>query len=181
MPRTVRTGSESRIYHVGTRGNNRRDIYLDESDRLAFEHLLAKAVREYRWALQAYCLMGHHYHLLVHADLGDLSTGMRVLNGSYAKSFNKHHRRTGHLFGERFWSEAIELEEHLLECSRYIANNPVRSGFCSRPEGWRWGSYRAIAGFDPAPSYLAVDSTLSLFAEAPGPAAHRFRAFVVDR
>lgn len=181
MPRTVRTGGESRIYHLVTRGNNRRDIYVDESDRLAFELRLAMVVREYEWMLLAWCLMGHHYHLLVQADLDDLSAGMRVLNGSYAKSFNKRHRRTGHLFGERFWSEAIEREEQLLECIRYIANNPVRSGYCSRPEGWQWGSYRAIAGFDPAPSYLEVGATLSLFGDELGRATHRFRAFVADR
>ena len=106
------------MYHVGTRGNNRRDIYLDASDRLAFTLLMAKVVREYEWTLQAYCLMGHHYHLLVQADLDDLSTGMRVLNGTYAKAFNRRHLRTGHLFGERFWSDPINRHEHLLECSR---------------------------------------------------------------
>ena len=181
MPRTARMPGESHTYHVSTRGNNRTDIYLDESDRLAFQLLLAKVAREHRWTLQAYCLMGHHYHLLVHADLDDLSTGMRVLNGSYAKSFNKRHRRSGHLFGERFWSDAIDREEHLLECCRYIANNPVRSGFCSLPELWRWGSYRAIAGFEPAPPYLAVGPTLSLFGQESNRAASRFRAFVADR
>ncbi len=181
MPRTRRIGGESRTYHVGTRGNNRGDIYLDASDRLSFTLLMAKVVREYDWALQAYCLMGHHYHLLVHADLDDLSTGMRVLNGAYAKAFNRRHRRTGHLFGERFWSDPIDRDEHLLECSRYIANNPVRSGFCGSPEAWRWGSYRALAGFEPAPSYLETDATLCLFGAESGAAIHGFRSFVADR
>ena len=181
MPRTARSSGESRIYHVGTRGNNRSDIYIDEGDRLAFELLLAKVVREHKWTLQAYCLMGHHYHLLVHADLDDLSMGMHLLNGAYAKAFNKRHGRVGHLFSERFWSDTIDREEHLLECTRYIANNPVRSGFCPRPEAWRWGSYRAIAGFEPAPSHLAVNATLLLFGSESGRAAQRFRSFVADR
>ena len=181
MPRTPRSHSESRIYHVGTRGNNRSDIYVEDGDRLAFELLLATVVRRHEWVLQAYCLMGHHYHLLVHADVDDLSAGMRLLNGTYAKAFNKRHRRVGHVFSERFWSEAIDREEHLLECIRYIANNPVRSGFCRRPEMWLWGSYRAIAGFEQAPSHLDVDATLSLFGSEPVRAEHHFRSFVADR
>jgi len=181
MPRTARPASESRTYHIATRGNNRRDIYLDEGDRLAFQLLLATVARKRGWTLQTYCLMGNHYHLLVRAELDDLSAGMRLLNGSYAKTFNKRHSRTGHLFGERFWSEAIDREEHLLECIRYIANNPVRAGYCGLPEMWRWGSYRAMAGFDPSPSYLATEATLSLFGPEPSRAVERFRAFVAER
>lgn len=62
-----------------------------------------------------------------------------------------------------------------------MANNPVRSGFCDRPESWPWSSYRALAGFEPTPSYLETDATLSLFAAEPGAAIQRFRAFVADR
>ena len=181
MPRTCRGDGQDGIFHVGTRGNNRKDIYMDEGDRLRFEFLLAKVAKKYRWILQAYCLMGHHYHLLVRAGIDDLSAGMRVLNGGYAQSFNRRHGRGGHLFGERFWSDVIETEEHLLECMRYIANNPVRSGFCSGPEAWPWGSYRALAGYEPAPSHLAVAETLSLFGNESSRAAQRFRSFVADR
>ncbi len=181
MPRTPRQVVDGRIHHVGTRANNRGDIYADEGDRLAFEIILGRVARKHNWTLQAYCLMGNHYHLLIHAAVDDLSTGMCLLNGTYAKAFNKRHSRVGHLFSERFWSEAIGREEHLLECTRYIATNPVRSGFCNRPEAWRWGSYRAIAGFESAPSYLAVDATLLLFGSERGRAAQRFRSFVADR
>jgi hypothetical protein len=125
--------------------------------------------------------MRNHYHLLVEAELDDLSTGMRVLNGSYAKTFNKRHGRTGHLFGERFWCEAIEREEHLLECIRYIANNPVRAGFCAEPGSWPWGSYRALAGLDRMPTFLAADATLSLFGDEPRRSRQRFTAFVAER
>lgn len=166
---------------MGARGNNSRDLFLDESDRLAFVGLLAKTVQRCHWTLQAYCLMGHHYHLLVQANLEDLANGMRLLNGGHARTFNRRHRRTGHLFGERYWSEAIERQEHLLECARYIASNPVRAGFCQRAEEWPWGSYRAIAGHDPAPSFLDVEATLVLFGVDVGRAAQRFRAFVADR
>jgi len=181
VPRANRQGAESRLYHVGTRGNNRQPVYLGDGDRLAFLNLLAKTVEKSSWTLHAYCLMGNHYHLLLETNLDDLSAGMQLLNGGYAMTFNRRHRRTGHLFGNRFWSEPIERDEHLLECCRYIAWNPVRAGLCTRPEDWQWASYPAVLGLDRLPSFLATEPTLLQFGADRKRAVQRFRAFVHSR
>jgi putative transposase len=181
MPRAIRQGTESGLYHVGTRGNNQRGIYLNDGDHLAFLNLLAKTVEKSSWKLHAYCLMGNHYHLLLETELDDLSSGMQLLNSGYATTFNKRHRRTGHLFGNRFWSESIERDEHLLECCRYIAWNPVRAGLCKRPEDWQWASYPAVLGIDPPPPFLATEPMLLQFGADRARAVQRFRAFVDRR
>ena len=67
---------------------------------------------------------------------------MQWLNGAYAQIFNKRWGRSGHLFGERFYSNPVEDDEELLETCRYVVLNPVRAGLCERPEDWAWSASR---------------------------------------
>jgi hypothetical protein len=52
------------------------------------------------WICHAYCLMESHYHFLIEAPEGNLSAGMRQLNGIYKHS-NRRHGRVGHVFQGR--------------------------------------------------------------------------------
>ncbi len=128
----------------------------------------------------AYCLMTTHYHLVVFVPLGGLSDGMRLLNCGYSRQTNRRHGRTMHLFRQRFFSVETRSHAHLLECCRYVVLNPVRAGLCERPEDWPWSSYRATAGIDVAPPFLAVQHVLGLFGRDLRRAEAAYRAFVED-
>jgi REP element-mobilizing transposase RayT len=78
--------------------------------------------------------MSNHYHLLLETSEGNLSAGMKLLNSAYAQYFNHTHDRTGHLFQGRFKAIVVEKESYLLELSRYIVLNPVRSGTVTFPK-----------------------------------------------
>jgi REP element-mobilizing transposase RayT len=133
-------------FHANTHGVDEIAIFRDDDDRRAFLRLLAYVVRKDRWTCHAFCLMTTHYHVVVEAVLEDLSAGFRRLNGVYAQRFNRRHGREGHLFGDRFWSEQIESDEHLAAACRYVVANPVRAGLCATPVEWRWNGSRY--GFD---------------------------------
>ena len=140
MPRTARAQSESGYYHVMLRGNERRDIFLDDEDRERYLHLLAKQVTNESIDIIAYCLMDNHLHLLIH-DKGDkMASAMRSIGVSYAGYFNKKNNRIGHLFQDRFKSEAIEDDTYLFAALRYIHQNPVKAGMCSKAEEYTWSS-----------------------------------------
>jgi hypothetical protein len=62
--------------------------------------------------------MANHYHLLVETPKANLSIGMRQLNGVFTQSFNRRHKRVGHLFQARFKAILVEKESHLLELCR---------------------------------------------------------------
>jgi REP element-mobilizing transposase RayT len=95
------------VFHVVTRGVERRDVYLDDDDRRFFLALFGAAVSRGDWTVHAFCLMTNHYHLVVEAIRDQLSDGMHLLNGRYAEEFNRRYSRTGHLWGDRFWSGLI--------------------------------------------------------------------------
>jgi REP-associated tyrosine transposase len=142
MPRILRTTLDNGIFHITTRGVNRTDIYFDVEDRRTFVALFAEALKRYRWDFHTVCLMTNHYHFVVGSTVGLMSQGMQWLNGAYAQIFNKRWARTGHLFGERFYSKPIRDDDQLVETCRYVIFNPVRAGLCERPDQWPWSASR---------------------------------------
>ncbi len=178
MARPRRVVEPGGIYHVTTRGNNREQVVSDDRDRALLLAAINQATRRYGWIVLAYCLMTNHFHLVVQVPLCGLSEGMRLLNGGFARRMNARHGRVGHLFQNRFFANQIKRDAHLLEACRYVVLNPVRAGLCERPEEWPWSSYRACAGLELAPPFLAVDALLGLFGTRPRQARREYRVFV---
>jgi putative transposase len=109
----------------------------------------------------------------------NLARGMRELNGVYAQTFNRRHRRSGHIFGGRYSAVGVTRESHLLELSRYVVLNPERVTVPIERYGrYRWSSYRATAGLAPAPAFLACEHVLELFSDDRVQAVRSYRAFV---
>ena len=118
-------------------------LFLGDADRTRFVRLLEQVGARHGWICDAYCLMSTHYHLVVETTRVALSRGLCELNGRYARNFNQHHGRFGHLFADRFSTRVIDSEEYLHEARSYILLNPVKAGLCSRIEEWPW-SYSRI-------------------------------------
>jgi putative transposase len=122
--------------------------------------------------------MANHYHLLVETPKANLSIGMRQLNGMYTQSFNRTHRRVGHLFQGRFKAILVEKESYLLELCRYIVLNPVRIKGGVKAQSWKWSSYRATAGLASVPTFLSTDWVLGQFGKSRLQAQKQYREFV---
>ena len=148
MARPLRIEYSGAVYHVTSRGNGRADIFLEDSDREAFIDVLAKTVEKYNWLCHAFCLIDNHYHLIIETPDPNLSLGMRQLNGVYTQTFNRVHSRVGHVFQGRYKAILVEKGSHLLELCRYVVLNPVRAGMVSKPDAWRWSSYKSTAYAD---------------------------------
>ena len=152
MTRPLRIEYAGAVYHITSRGNEKKAVFRGDQDRINFLNVLQHVNKRYHWICHAYCLMENHYHLLIETPDGNLSFGMRQLNGVYTQLFNRRHQRTGHLFQGRYTSILIQKDSHLLEVCRYVVLNPVRARVVERPEAWKWSSYRATAGREtPAP------------------------------
>ena len=127
MARPLRIEFNGALYHITARGDKRADIFEDNEDREQFLNLLKEVCSRFNWQIHAYCLMDNHYHLLVETPEGNLSLGMRQLNGVYTQKFNRKHKRVGHVFQGRIKRIIVEKDAHLLELARYIVLNPVRA------------------------------------------------------
>ena len=162
MPRRARRETESGLFHVFARGNDRRTIFVDNTDRRRYLSLLGATVRRCEWLALGYCLMPNHVHLLIETQKPNLAEGMGRIQSSYAQAFNRRHNRTGHLFDGRYGSVRVQTNEHLITAVRYIAFNPVKAELAPDPVGWRWSSHRAAVGVEDPPPWLAVDRLTEL-------------------
>jgi putative transposase len=180
MSRPLRLEFPNALYHVTARGDRREDIFEDDEDRLAFLQILAQVVSQFNWLCYAYCLMDNHYHLLIQTPDGNLSKGMRQLNGVYTQASNRRHKRVGHLFQGRFKAILVDSDSYLLELARYIVLNPVRARMVKHAERWPWSSYRASVGLAVAEPWLAVDGLLTQFAQRRSTAQTRYAQFVAE-
>jgi len=179
MARPLRLEFPHAIYHVTSRGNARLPIFEGDQDRQQFLFILQEVVRRFNWLCYAYCLMDNHYHLVVETVEGNLSQGMRHLNGVYTQDFNRRHNRVGHVFQGRYKSILVERDSYLLELCRYVVLNPVRGGVVSQPGKYFWTSYRATAGLGKRPPFLTVDWILGQFGERRPEAQNSYRRFVL--
>lgn len=124
--------------------------------------------------------MTNHYHVLVETPDYSLPNGMHRLNLSYAQSFNRRHKTTGHVFEAPYHSVPVTRDSHALLAIRYIARNPVEAGLCRSPEEWPWSSHPAALGLRRAPSFLTSAWVLGLFSDDVRTARRRLRSFVSE-
>ena len=168
MPRPPRLQTPDFIRHVIARGNGRMTIFLDDRDYRESVYLLGEVVERFALRCWNYCMMPNHYHVTLQPTRANFSEAVKRLNSRYASWWNRRHSRVGHTFQGRFKDQIVGEESYLLTLSRYVVMNPVRAGLVARPEDWPWSSYRATIGDCPAPSFLAISETLSLFGEGSG-------------
>ena len=180
MSRPLRIEFPGAVYHVTSRGNARKKIFLNDTDREIFIATLAWVVGRFGWICHAYCLMDNHFHLLIETPQPNLSLGMRQLNGVYTQRFNRIHKRVGHLFQGRFKAILVERDNYLLELCRYIVLNPVRAHMVSSANQYLWSSYLATVGESPVPAGLTIDWVLSQFARTKVVARKRYAVFVEE-
>lgn len=143
MPRAPRAAAESGHYHVVAKGVNNGPIFADQLDRDSFVERLGSQLDRTGFSCLAFALMTNHFHLLVDCSDEDPAQMLQPLVGSYATEFNRRHGRSGHLFKERHFRAAIESEGYLLECIRYIHQNPLMAGVFSSLS-CPWTSYDLI-------------------------------------
>src|SRR6266404_8932404 len=86
MARKARAEVEGGLYHVITRGNNRRQIFNSPADYEKFLSLLAVQKTKLSFFLYAYCLMTNHVHLLLERRADTIACIMhRIFTGHSRK------------------------------------------------------------------------------------------------
>lgn len=178
MARPLRLEFSGAIYHVTSRGDRREAIYEDDGDRSRWLGTLGKVCDRFNWRVHAYCLMDNHYHLVVETIEGNLSKGMRQLNGVYTQYYNRRHERSGHVFQGRYKAVHVDKEPYLLELSRYVVLNPVRARMVKDVGDWPWSSYSATLGKGAPLVWLETDWLLSQFGQQRNRAQARYIDFV---
>jgi len=180
MARALRIDIPDGVYHVMSRGLDRRAIVRDDQDRQTWTELLGRTAERRHWSVFAWALLDNHFHVFLRTPHADLSAGMHDLNAGYVTRFNWRHRRSGPLLQGRFRGVLVEEGHHYWELSRYIHLNPVRAGLVPAPEAYAWGSCRFYFRSRSAPSWLAWEEILGEHGWTLRTARRRYREFLQE-
>lgn len=180
LARPLRIELAGAVYHVISRGNERKAIFRDDRDRQIYLDRLAQCRSKFRFRVLGYCLMSNHVHLALERGPVALSRAMLALNSFYAQRFNLRHDRVGHLFQGRYKAFLVQDESYLFALLRYIHLNPVRARLADRPEAYRWSSDRFYRQGKALP-WLDVNFALARLSGKQDEAVAVYRRLMANR
>ena len=146
MPRRGRVKSETGIYHVMLRGINRQVIFEDDEDCVKMMQTLSDVKEVSKCKIFAYCLMQNHCHFVLKTESESLEQIFKRIGARYVYWYNLKYKRTGHLFQDRYKSETVESDKHLLAVLRYVHQNPIKAGLAKVLIDYPWSSYKEYVG-----------------------------------
>jgi len=177
MPRQPRIEIAGGLYHVISRGNNRRKIFRSDADYLRFIGILGLQKSKLPFYLYAYCLMPNHVHLLIEMQDDPVSRIMQRVLTTYSQYHNRKYEKIGHLFQGRYKSILCQTDRYLGELVRYIHLNPVRAKLVRRPEDFEYSGHRAYLGLDKS-GLVDVEPVLRHFGATKKRAIEVYTQFV---
>ena len=187
MARPIRILYPGAIYHVTTRGNERKELFQGDEDRTVMQQKLAASLARYQVRLYAYVYMRNHLHLLVETPRANLSRFMQHFSTAYTVYFNRRHQRHGHLLEGRFKARLVESGQYVLRLTRYIHLNPVKIKQVSRLpvarridllRQYRWSSYGGYAGLRGKDAFVDYEPLAAWLGEGKKDGVRAYREFV---
>ena len=138
----------------------RRVLSADELNLLA--RVIGWRRERHGFALTAWVLLPDHWHAIVYPRHPlTISEVVEAIKVSATRRINRDREVAGPLFQSRFFDRALRTVKEYGKTVEYIHCNPVRRGYVSRPESWKWSSAREYAGFSSAEQVgecgLAID------------------------
>lgn len=170
---TMRIDTSDSYYHVYSRGRDKAPIFSTPDDYAKFLEIIARYLSvesktgkdgipyphlRDQLELNAYCLMGNHFHLLIYQHKrGGISLLMKSVLASYTSYFNRKYSHSGSLFESRYKAARIDNDSYLSHISRYVHLNP---------RSWKLYQYSSIAyyrGRSASPEWLMTERVLGQF------------------
>jgi len=180
MPRQARLDAPGTLHHVIVRGLERGAIVKDDTDREAFVSRLGTLAQATGNTIYAWALLPDHAHLLLRSGGAGLPCMMRRLLTGYAVTFNRRHKRVGHLFQNRYKSIVCEEETYFRELVRYIHLNPVRAGLVAALpalDRYPWAGHATVVGRISRP-WQDRRTILSWFGRTEAKAVDAYRGYL---
>ena len=179
MARKPRVEFDGAFYHVIVRGKQRQRTFQDDRDRITYLQRIEHYRQRHGFRLYAYVLMSNHVHLLMETKSVALSKIMQGIQSSYTQSYNRRHRKVGHLFQGRYKAILCDRNAYLLELVRYIHLNPGRLRAPEDPWRYRWSSHAAYVG-EAKTVKVDTQEILSQFSTRVDRARQAYQRFMHD-
>ena len=141
MARISRKCNEGKYFHIMVQGHNRAFIFKNTKDKTMIINIIKNKTKNLGVKIMAYCIMDNHFHLLIKVEnIENLSKYMAKVNTSFAKYYNYIHKSVGYVYRDRYRAEPILDINQMINCIKYIHENPVKARIVSRAEEYSFSS-----------------------------------------
>ncbi len=155
MSRIARNLIETCFFHNMTQGINKEYIFEESRCKKKYMELLQKETNKFNINLIAFTIMDNHAHILLYTEnIKNMSLFMKKINEKFAMYYNYINERVGIVFRSRYKSQPILSERQLMNCIKYIFNNPVRAKIVLRPEEYIYSNFQEFKKKDKSNSML---------------------------
>ena len=121
----------------------RRAFFVSATAKQTFELALERVRRSFGLCVYGYVVMPEHVHLLLsEPERQTLAEALKSLKQGVSRRLIGE---AEHFWQKRYFDFNIRNEAQFVEKLRYIHRNPVKRGFCDRPEDWEWSSFLQYA------------------------------------
>lgn len=148
---------EDSFYHVYNRGIEKKSLYNGDLDCNYFLKQIKLKKKQYGIKILAFCLMGNHYHLLLHDKNKNLPHFMRSFTQSYGLFRNTKNNSDGANYKGPYKSKLINSTCYFQNLIRYIHLNPVAANLCKSPLDWKYSSYKKLLGLESNFDFVDAD------------------------
>ena len=182
MPRQARLDAPGTLHHVIVRGIDKRRIVNDPQDRENFVSRMGELATETKTAIYAWALLDNHAHILLRSGPQGLPKYMRRFLTGYAITYNRRHKRYGHVFQNRYKSIVCDEDSYFRELIRYIHLNPLRAKLVnavSSLEKYPWCGHAVVVG-KIRHKWQDRDFVLSWFGEKKREAKGAYRKYIEE-
>ena len=141
MARISRKCNDGKYFHVMIQGHNKNYIFKCEKLKEKMKEIIYNKRKGLNIMIIAFCIMDNHVHLLVKVNkIEDLSKYMSRVNTSYAKYYNYYNNKVGYVFRDRYRAEGIYSINQMINCVKYIHENPVKAHIVSKAQEYKYSS-----------------------------------------
>jgi len=183
MPRQSRLDCPGVLHYIMARGIERKDIFVNREDYTDFLERLGTILKETKTKCYAWTLMNNHFHLLLQSGESKITKVMRRLLTGHAINFNKRHKRSGHLFQNRYKSVLCDEEMYLLQLVQYIHLNPIRGKLVKTVKGlnsFKYSGHSVLLG-NQENDWQDCEMILARFGKYKKKATVSYLQFITER
>ena len=144
MARKARKYKNASFFHIIVQGIDKESIFRYKRYKNEYKRLMDRELEKSNNIIESYCIMDNHAHFILKVDkIEEISALMQKINSAYAIYYNyMENGRVGYVFRDRFLSEPITDRTYLINCIKYIHNNPVKARMVEHCEEYEFSSYK---------------------------------------
>ncbi|MBX7149742.1 transposase [bacterium] len=135
------------VVHARMQFNNKDYRFNSDKHFKMWQKIALRYLKKYpSIKITGYIWMNSHCHLTIEVgSAADFSKFMHDMTWRFAITYNKTHKRNGHLFKERFKCSVIDSDRYEKIVKRYIYRNQIRAGMVKHVKHTKWSSYHYYA------------------------------------